>query len=245
MGFSFCRQNSLLLVTPAALNTTHLERRGPEEDEMVIKKQTTQNTVAGTTVLLNVSYDPTRELYEDFNAAFARYWSKTTGGNVVIKQSHGGSASQARYVTGGLRADVVTLAVADDIDAISEKGLIAKNWQTRLPNNSAPFTSAIVFLVRKGNPKRILDWDDLVRPGISVITPDPRTSGGGRLNYLAAWGYALRQNQGAEHMARAFVTQLYRNVSVLDPGARRATTTFAQRDRGDGVGLGKRGLSRR
>jgi sulfate/thiosulfate-binding protein len=184
--------------------------------------------------LLNVSYDPTREFYQDFNAAFSRYWSIKTGANVTINQSHGGSGKQARSVIDGLQADVVTLALAYDIDAISEKaGLLPKNWQTRLPNNSAPYTSTIVFLVRKGNPKKIKDWNDLVRSGISIITPNPKTSGGARWNYLAAWGFALKQNHGDETKARDFVSALYKNVPVLDSGARGSTTTFVQRGIGD------------
>jgi sulfate transport system substrate-binding protein len=184
--------------------------------------------------LMNVSYDPTRELYQDYNTAFTRYWKAKTGQDVVINQSHGGSGKQARAVIDGLPADVVTLALAYDIDAISENGgLIASNWQSRLPNNSTPYTSTIVFLVRKGNPKHIKDWNDLVQPGVSVITPNPKTSGGARWNYLAAWGYALRQNKNDQAKARQFVTQLYKNVPVLDSGARGATTTFVQRGIGD------------
>ena len=188
----------------------------------------------GPITILNVSYDPTRELYQDFNVAFAKYWKSKSGETVTIKQSHGGSGKQARSVIDGLGADVVTLALAYDIDAISEKaGLLPRNWQTRLPNNSSPYTSTIVFLVRKGNPKHIKDWNDLVRPSISVITPNPKTSGGARWNYLGAWGYALRENNHDETKAKEFVTQLYRNVPVLDSGARGATTTFVQRGIGD------------
>lgn len=184
--------------------------------------------------LLNVSYDPTREFYQDVNAAFARQWRAATGQTVTINQSHGGSGKQARAVIDGLQADVVTLALAYDIDALSLNGrLIPKDWQGRLANNSAPYTSTIVFLVRKGNPKKILDWADLVRPGISVITPNPKTSGGARWNYLAAWGYALRQPGGTEATAAAFVTRLFKNVPVLDSGARGSTTTFVQRRIGD------------
>jgi sulfate transport system substrate-binding protein len=184
--------------------------------------------------LLNVSYDPTRELYQDYNVAFARYWKAKTGQDVTINQSHGGSGKQARAVIDGLPADVVTLALAYDIDAISENGnLLPKNWQSRLPDNSSPYTSTIVFLVRKGNPKHIKDWNDLVRPGISVITPNPKTSGGARWNYLAAWGYALRQHHNDQNQARQFVTQLYKNVPVLDSGARGSTTTFVERGIGD------------
>jgi sulfate/thiosulfate transport system substrate-binding protein len=184
--------------------------------------------------LMNVSYDPTRELYQDYNAAFARYWKAKTGQDVIVKQSHGGSGKQARAVIDGLPADVVTLALAYDIDAIGENGgLIARNWQSRLPNNSTPFTSTIVFLVRKGNPQHIKDWNDLVRPGLAVITPNPKTSGGARWNYLAAWGYALHQSKNDQAKARQFVTGLYKNVPVLDSGARGSTTTFVQRGIGD------------
>jgi sulfate transport system substrate-binding protein len=188
---------------------------------------------AADVTLLNVSYDPTRELYQDFNAAFARQWKTTTGDNVVVRQSHGGSGKQARAVIDGLPADVVTLALAYDIDAISERGLIAHGWQHRLGYRSAPYTSTIVFLVRKGNPKHIRDWNDLVRPGVEVITPNPKTSGGARWNHLAAWGYALRQPGGSETTARDFITRLYHNVPVLDTGARGATTTFVERGIGD------------
>ncbi len=184
--------------------------------------------------LLNVSYDPTRELYAEVNAAFAKFWKAKTGDNVTISQSHDGSGKQARSVIDGLQADVVTLALAYDIDAISQRGnLLPANWQSRLPNNSAPYTSTIVFLVRKGNPKKIKDWNDLVRQGISVITPNPRTSGGARWSYLAAWGYALKQNSGSEAKALEFERQLFKNVPVLDTGARGSTITFVQRGIGD------------
>ncbi len=183
--------------------------------------------------LLNVSYDPTRELYQDFNAAFARHWKAQSGKDVAVQQSHGGSGKQARAVIDGLEADVVTLALAYDIDAIAETGLLAKDWQKRLPQNSAPYTSTIVFLVRKGNPRGIKDWNDLVRPGIQVITPNPKTSGGARWNYLAAWAYALKQPGGSEATARDLVTRLFGNVPVLDSGARGSTTTFVQRGIGD------------
>ena len=184
--------------------------------------------------LLNVSYDPTRELYQDYNAAFARYWKEKTGDTVVIQQSHGGSGKQARSVIDGLEADVVTLALAYDIDAIAENArLLPADWQKRLPDNSAPYTSTIVFLVRKGNPKGIKDWDDLVKPGIAVVTPNPKTSGGARWNYLAAWGYALKKNSNDEAKARDFVTRLFKNVPILDTGARGSTTTFVQRGIGD------------
>jgi sulfate transport system substrate-binding protein len=184
--------------------------------------------------LLNVSYDPTRELYADFNKQFATYWKGKTGQDVTIRQSHGGSGKQARSVIDGLEADVVTLALAYDIDQIAEKaGLLPANWQTRLPHNSAPYTSTIVLLVRKGNPKKIKDWGDLARPGVSVITPNPKTSGGARWNYLAAWAWALRQPGGTEASAKAFVGKLYKNVPVLDAGARGSTTTFVERGIGD------------
>ncbi|HEU4604573.1 MAG TPA: sulfate ABC transporter substrate-binding protein [Steroidobacteraceae bacterium] len=186
------------------------------------------------TTLLNVSYDPTRELYEDYNKAFAKYWKQKTGADVTIKQSHGGSGKQARTVVDGLPADVVTLALAADIDAIATNGkLLPVNWQSRLPHNSSPYTSTIVFLVRKGNPKGIKDWGDLIKPGVSVITPNPKTSGGARWNYLAAWGWALKQPGGSEASAKEFVRKLYKNVPVLDTGARGSTTTFVQREIGD------------
>lgn len=195
---------------------------------------TAVGATANAQTLLNVSYDPTRELYVEINAAFVRYWSGKTGQKVAIQQSHGGSGAQARAVADGLDADVVTLALAYDIDAIQQAGLInSPAWQKRLPLNSAPYTSTIVFLVRKGNPKGIKDWNDLVRPGLAVITPNPKTSGGARWNYLAAWEYAKRQPGGSEAKAREFVTALYRNVPVLDSGARGATTTFIQRGIGD------------
>jgi sulfate transport system substrate-binding protein len=184
--------------------------------------------------LLNVSYDPTRELYADYNKEFARYWKAKSGGDVTIKQSHGGSGKQARTVIDGLPADVVTLALAGDIDALAEKGkLLPVQWQSRLPHNSSPYTSAIIFLVRKGNPKGIKDWSDLIKPGVSVITPNPKTSGGARWNYLAAWGWALKQPGGSAASAKEYVRKLYKNVPVLDSGARGSTTTFAQRGIGD------------
>jgi sulfate transport system substrate-binding protein len=184
--------------------------------------------------LLNVSYDPTRELYEEYNKAFAAYWKSKTGDTVSVNQSHGGSGKQARAVIDGLQADVVTLALAYDIDALAVQGdLVPANWQSRLPNNSTPYTSTIVFLVRKGNPKNIHDWGDLVRPGISVITPSPKTSGGARWNYLAAWAWALKQPGGNDASAEAFVKKLYHNVPVLDSGARGATVTFVERGIGD------------
>jgi sulfate transport system substrate-binding protein len=188
---------------------------------------------AADITLLNVSYDPTRELYQDFNQAFARQYKAKTGDNVTIKQSHGGSGKQARSVIDGLQADVVTLALAYDIDAISERGLIAHNWQQRLAHHSTPYASTIVFLVRKGNPKGIKDWGDLIKPGVSVITPNPKTSGGARWNHLAAWGYALRLPGGTPASARDYLGKLYKNVPVLDSGARGATTTFVERGIGD------------
>ncbi|MDE1568398.1 sulfate ABC transporter substrate-binding protein [Aquabacter sp. P-9] len=190
--------------------------------------------LAAETTLLNVSYDPTREFYVDVNKAFAAQWAAAhPGDTVTIRQSHGGSGKQARSVIDGLAADVVTLALAYDIDAIAERGLIAADWQKRLPDNSAPYTSTIVFLVRKGNPKNIKDWDDLVKPGIKVVTPNPKTSGGARWNYLAAWGYALKKNGGDEAKAKAFVTALFKNAPVLDTGARGSTVTFVERGIGD------------
>src|SRR5512140_692141 len=184
--------------------------------------------------LLNVSYDPTRELYQDVNAAFAKAWQAKTGDQVTIRQSHGGSGKQARSVIDGLAGDVVTLALACDIDAIAEKSrLLPPDWQKRLPDNSSPYTSTIVFLVRKGNPKGIKDWEDLIRPGVSVITPNPKTSGGARWNYLAAWGFALKKWGRSEPRARDFVARLFKNVPILDTGARGATTTFVQRGIGD------------
>jgi sulfate/thiosulfate transport system substrate-binding protein len=189
---------------------------------------------AAEVTLLNVSYDPTRELYVDYNAAFAKYWKAKTGTDVKVNQSHGGSGKQARSVIDGLGADVVTLALAADIDAVATQGkLLPINWQSRYPDNSSPYTSTIVFLVRKGNPKGIRDWSDLVKPGIAVITPNPKTSGGARWNYLAAWGWALKQPGGNATTAKEFVRKLYKNVPVLDTGARGSTTTFVQRELGD------------
>jgi sulfate/thiosulfate transport system substrate-binding protein len=188
---------------------------------------------AADTALLNVSYDPTRELYQDFNKAFSTQWKAKAGDNVSVKQSHGGSGKQARSVIDGLDADVVTLALAYDIDAIAERGLLAKDWQKRLPHNSSPYTSTIVFLVRKGNPKGIKDWGDLAKPGVAVITPNPKTSGGARWNYLAAWGFALKQPGGSDASAKEFVSKIFKNVPVLDSGARGSTTTFVERGIGD------------
>jgi len=189
---------------------------------------------AASVTLLNVSYDPTRELYEDYNKEFAKFWKAKTGDDVQIRQSHGGSGKQARTVIDGLPADVVTLALAGDIDAMVTNGkLLPVNWQSRLPHNSSPYTSTIVFLVRKGNPKGIKDWGDLVKPGVAVITPNPKTSGGARWNYLAGWAWALKQPGGNEASAKEFTRKLYKNVPVLDTGARGATTTFVQRGIGD------------
>ena len=195
---------------------------------------TTLNIYAADVNLLNVSYDPTRELYQDYNAAFAKYWKAKTGDNVKVQASHGGSGKQARAVIDGLEADVATLALSYDVDQLYEKGrLIPADWQKRLNHNSSPYTSTIVFLVRKGNPKKIKDWDDIVKPGVSVITPNPKTSGGARWNYLAAWAYALKQNNNDEAKAKEFITKLYKNVPILDSGARGATTTFVERGIGD------------
>lgn len=188
---------------------------------------------AAEVTLLNVSYDPTRELYQDFNKAFAKQWKAKSGNDLTIRQSHGGSGKQARSVIDGLQADVVTLALAYDIDEIADRGLLVKDWQKRLPHNSAPYTSTIVFLVRKGNPKGIKDWSDLAKPGVSVITPNPKTSGGARWNYLAAWGYALKQPGGSDATAKEFVSRIFKNVPVLDSGARGSTTTFVERGIGD------------
>jgi sulfate/thiosulfate-binding protein len=190
------------------------------------------SAIAADVSLLNVSYDPTRELYADFNKAFATAYQKETGKSVEIKQSHGGSGAQARAVIDGLKADIVTLALAYDIDAIAGKGLVPADWQKRLPLNASPYTSTIVFLVRKGNPKAIRDWDDLIKPGVSVVTPNPKTSGGARWNYLAAWGFALKKT-GSADKAKKFVADLYQNVPVLDTGARGSTVTFVERGVGD------------
>ena len=189
---------------------------------------------AAETTLLNVSYDPTRELYQEFNTAFAKHWKETTGDDVTIKQSHGGSGKQARAVIDGLEADVVTLALAGDVDQLHKKGdLIPADWQKRLADNSSPYTSTIVFLVRKGNPKGIKDWADLGKDGVDVVTPNPKTSGGARWNYLAAWGYALKQAGGNEEKAKELVTRIYKNTKVLDTGARGSLTTFTERNIGD------------
>ena len=192
-----------------------------------------QSVIAGEVKLLNVSYDPTRELYQEYNQAFSKFWQKQHGDTVAVSQSHGGSGKQARAVIDGLEADVVTLALGSDIDAVAKQGLVSDDWEKKFDNHAAPYTSTIVFLVRKGNPKNIKDWDDLVRPGVEVITPNPKTSGGARWNYLAAWGYGLKKAGGDEAKARDFVARLFKNVAILDTGARRATTTFVQRHIGD------------
>jgi len=189
--------------------------------------------VAADVRLLNVSYDPTRELYQDVNAAFAKHWKEKTGDSVTVSQSHGGSGKQARTVIDGLEADVVTLALAYDIDALAAAGLLPRTWQSRLPNNSAPYTSTIVFLVRQGNPKNIKDWEDLAKPGVAVITPNPKTSGGARWNYLAAWGAAQRRSGGDAAKAKDLVTRIFKNVPILDTGARGSTITFVERGIGD------------
>ena len=192
------------------------------------------NSYAAEIKLLNVSYDPTRELYQEYNTAFAKYWKAKTGDDVVVSASHGGSGKQARSIIDGLEADVATLALAADIDALSTKGnLIPADWQSKLKNNSSPYTSTIVLLVRKGNPKNIKDWDDLIKPGVAVITPNPKTSGGARWNYLAAWGYALDKSKGDQAKAQEFVGKLFGNVPVLDSGARGSTVTFSERGIGD------------
>ncbi|EOG1983417.1 sulfate ABC transporter substrate-binding protein [Proteus mirabilis] len=200
---------------------------------LVLTALFTQSIWAKDIQLLNVSYDPTRELYQQYNQAFSQYWQQKTGDHVTIRQSHGGSGKQATAVINGIEADIVTLALAYDIDAIAQRGRIDKQWITRLPDNSAPYTSTIVFLVRKGNPKQITDWDSLTKPGVSIITPNPKTSGGARWNYLAAWGYGLKANQQDSEKAKAFVKSLYQQVEVLDSGARGATNTFVERGIGD------------
>jgi sulfate/thiosulfate transport system substrate-binding protein len=218
---------SLLVWVAGCSNQTSKSQDNTEKSEA--KKTTAKQPVE----LLNVSYDPTREFYADFNKSFSANWEKQTGQKVTIKQSHGGSGAQSRSVIDGLEADVVTLALAYDIDAIAQAGNLPENWQQRLASNSSPYTSTIVFLVRKGNPKGIKDWNDLTKSGVSVITPNPKTSGGARWNFLAAWGYALKQNNGDEQKAKEFVTKLYKNVPVLDSGARGSTTTFVEKGLGD------------
>jgi sulfate/thiosulfate transport system substrate-binding protein len=226
-----CRSLLLALVALLSLSGCKKEEGAPASGSSAPPAAEAAKAIT----LLNVSYDPTRELYEELNPLFAAYWKEKSGGqSVTVKQSHGGSGKQARSVIDGLEADVVTLALAYDVDALHEKAqLIPKDWQTRLPNNSTPYTSTIVFVVRKGNPKAIKDWSDLVKPGVEVITPNPKTSGGARWNYLAAWGYALKNGAGDEAKAREFVGKLFKNVSVLDSGARGSTSTFVERGLGD------------
>ncbi|MBD8067647.1 sulfate ABC transporter substrate-binding protein [Bacillus sp. PS06] len=216
-----------LLTLVLLLGTLGCANQSTETDGEV--KTTTKDTIE----LLNVSYDPTREFYDEYNKSFAKHWLEQYGQEVIINQSHGGSGKQARSVIDGLEADVVTLALAYDIDSISEAGILATDWQERLTDNSSPYTSTIVFLVRKGNPKGIKDWDDLIKEDVSVITPNPKTSGGARWNYLAAWGYALEENNGDEEKAKEFVKRIFKNVPVLDSGARGSTTTFVERGIGD------------
>lgn len=220
---SIVKQAGILLSTFVLLSGCSSETTG----------NTAEKEKAKSIELLNVSYDPTRELYQEFNKEFATYWKEKTGQTVTVNQSHGGSGSQARSVIDGLEADVVTLALAYDIDAISQQKLLSEDWQKRLENNSTPYTSTIVFLVRKGNPKGIKDWDDLTKEGVSVITPNPKTSGGARWNYLAAWGYALDKYGNSDEKAQEFVKNIYKNVEVLDSGARGATTTFVEKGIGD------------
>lgn len=221
------------------MKSVHSNRRAGRPFGFVLASLTTILSFAALAfgkdiTLLNVSYDPTRELYAEYNQAFAKHWQEKTGDKVTINQSHGGSSKQARAVIDGLQADVVTLALAYDVDAIHDKAkLLPKDWQKRLPNNSSPYTSTLALLVRKGNPKGIKDWDDLIKPGVAVITPNPKTSGVARWNYLAAWGYALRKHNGDEAKAKEFVGKIYKNVPVLDSGARGSTTTFVERGIGD------------
>ncbi len=225
---------SALLVAALAITTGCQPSSTSSGSSASIRTTDSSDSVAGPVTLLNVSYDPTRELYSDFNKEFIKYWKEKTNQDVTIEQSHGGAGKQARAVIDGLKADVVTLALAYDMDEIAQRtDLFPVDWQSRLPNRSAPYTSTIVFLVRKGNPKGIKDWDDLIKPGIEVITPNPKTSGGARYNYLAAWGYAQRQNGGDEAKTKEFIAKLFKNVPVLDSGARGSTTTFVQRGIGD------------
>lgn len=224
-----------LLVAIAVVGCAPAATSSPGETSTATTTSATEQPKALQPVwLLNVSYDPTRELYVEFNKEFAKHWQEETGQAVTIEQSHGGAGTQARAVIDGLKADVLTLAIAYDMDQIAEiSGLYPKDWQKRLPHNSCPYTSTIVFLVRKGNPKGIKDWNDLVKQGVEVITPNPKTSGGARYNYLAAWGYALKHNNNDQAKAKEFVTAIFKNVPVLDSGARGSTTTFVQRELGD------------
>jgi sulfate transport system substrate-binding protein len=229
MYFENCLRPAAALLAAVALGALALGGCGAREPTGGVVPAN-----AAHVTILNVSYDPTRELYVDYNAAFAKYWAAKSGQTVAINQSHGGSSKQARSVIDGLAADVVTLGLAGDVDGIATQGkLLPLNWQSRLPNNSAPYTSTIVFLVRKGNPKNIHDWPDLIKPGVAVITPNPKTSGGARWNYLAAWGWARQLPGASDESAKEFVRRLYKNVPVLDTGARGATTTFVQRGIGD------------
>ncbi len=223
----------IAFVLSLTLLLTGCGNESSETTTQVETKQPSADLPLEPVEILNVSYDPTRELYEEFNAAFAQHWESKTGQKVTINQSHGGSGKQGRAVIDGLEADVVTLALAYDIDEIQKSGLIAEGWQNRLADNSAPYTSTIVFLVRKDNPKGIKDWDDLIKDGVEVITPNPKTSGGARWNFLAAWGYALQKYNNSEEKAQDFVSKLYKNVPVLDSGARASTTTFVERGIGD------------
>lgn len=222
-----------LFILPFCLACSDQTGENGESRQIETEEPETQTQPLPPVELLNVSYDPTRELYAEFNEAFSLYWKSLKGQDVTVRQSHAGSGSQARAVMEGLEADVVTLALAYDIDAIAETGLISPDWQSQFERNNSPYTSTIVFLVRVGNPKNITDWDSLIQPGISIITPNPKTSGGARWNFLAAWGYALQQSGGDENYAKDFVSRLFRNVPVLDSGARGSTTTFVERQIGD------------
>jgi sulfate transport system substrate-binding protein len=233
-GFSLARAALLLMATSSGLMACNTKSDAASATPAASGAAAVAAPSKAPVTLLNVSYDPTRELYQELNSVFAKYWKDKTGQDVKVNQSHGGGGKQARAVLDGLEADVVTLALGYDVAILADKGkLIPDNWQTRLPQNSAPYTSTIVFVVRKGNPKNIKDWNDLIRDGVEVITPSPKTSGGARWNYLAAWGYALEQPGGDDTKAREFVSKLYKNVHVLDSGARGATTTFVERKIGD------------
>ncbi|MEC0372902.1 sulfate ABC transporter substrate-binding protein [Paenibacillus chibensis] len=236
-GIQTARRGALiglvLLLTAALAACGSKSESGASAEGKSPGTETKKSSDAKAVELLNVSYDPTRELYEKYNKAFAAYWEKEKGQKVTIKQSHGGSGAQSRSVIDGLEADVVTLALGYDIDAIQKKGLINEGWQNKFDLNSTPYNSTIVFLVRKGNPKQIKDWNDLIKGDVQVITPNPKTSGGARWNYLAAWGYALKQNNNDEEKAKEFVKELFKHVPVLDTGARGATTTFVERGIGD------------
>jgi sulfate/thiosulfate transport system substrate-binding protein len=233
-GLALARAALLMVAASAGLGACNKKSDGSGAAAVGSGSSAVAPASKASVTLLNVSYDPTRELYQAVNTAFAKYWKDKTGQDVKVNQSHGGGGKQARAVLDGLEADVVTLALGYDVAILHDKGkLIPENWQSRLPQNSAPYTSTIVFVVRKGNPKKIKDWNDLTREGVQVITPSPKTSGGARWNYLAAWGYALKQPGGDDNKAREFVSKLYKNVPVLDSGARGATTTFVERKIGD------------